>query len=81
MRPAAVQPDAAAGGVRKQPTTSTMSMRPTTRLMMRVRVLPTRSPVQCSMVNSAMTRDGDGARCIRRMGHSVPRKTAAVSAA
>src|SRR5216684_3355487 len=73
-------PDAATGVVRKQPTTSTISIRPTLKLMMRVAVLPMRSPVQCSTVKPPMIATASARGLTAAAGHSVPMKVAAVSA-
>ena len=73
--------DAATDGVRKHPATSTSSMSPTLMLMMRVMVLPRRSPTQCRAVNMAMTPMATARGAAALAGQSVPRKVAAVSAA
>src|SRR5580692_8506739 len=73
--------DAATGDVMKHPTTSTSIMTPTARLMMRVRVLPMRSPIQCTATNNPMIAMAAARGVGAAAGHSAPRYSAAVSAA
>src|SRR5579863_9723671 len=46
--------EAPTGAATKHPVTSTINMRPTLRLMARVRVLPMRRPPQCRAVKTAI---------------------------
>src|SRR5258707_9498410 len=73
-------PDAVTGTARKQPTTSTIIMRPTLKLMTRVRVLPMRRPAQCSAVKPPMIATASARGLTAAAGHRVPMKAAAVSA-